>query len=186
MSSNPCTSFAHSCTHLPCSRTHPMGGGARMSLVDAPMRQRGARISIARARASETRARMSVMDAPNPWDGCTNEPRRCTDEAERCTHIACSCSSERDSRGYERGWMRPYHGMGARMSLVDAPMKAERCTHIDCSCTIHGEMRWEGESLVHGNVSRVPEPLVTTGLLAATQKSTALFPKNGPLGPIPL
>jgi hypothetical protein len=23
---------------------------------------------------------MSVMDAPNPWDECTNEPRGCTDE----------------------------------------------------------------------------------------------------------
>jgi hypothetical protein len=57
---------------------------------------------------------------------------------------------------------------------------------IACSCTIHGEMTWEGASLVDANVSRVPEPLVTTGLLAAAQKSTALFPKNGPLGPIPL
>jgi hypothetical protein len=80
--------------------THGMG--ARMSLVDAPMRQRDARISLARARASETRAGMSVMDAPNPWDGCTNEPRRCTDEAERCTNTASGVRIRRGALPSER------------------------------------------------------------------------------------
>jgi hypothetical protein len=85
-----------------------------MSLVDVPMRERGACISLAGARASETRAGMSVMDAPIPWDGCTHEPRRCTDEGKRCMHLACGWASERDSRGYERdgcahpmGWVHP-------------------------------------------------------------------------------
>jgi hypothetical protein len=73
--------LSRSFVHASALLAYPSHGmGAPMSLVDAPMRQRGAPISLAGAPASETRARMSVMDAPIPWDGCTNEPRGCADE----------------------------------------------------------------------------------------------------------